>query len=74
MSLWAISLAEEHDKAFHWAQSGVKQATAGARGLHQERGRWEEDMSSVLSLSPDPDLLLGATSNILTHLQIEKGI
>ena len=53
---------------------GPQQATTGARGLHQERGRGEEAVSSILSLSPDPDLLLGATSNILTHLQVEKRV
>lgn len=51
---------------------GSQQATAGTRGLHQERGMGEEDVSSILSLSPNPDLLLGATSNTLTLLQVEK--
>ena len=74
VSLQAGSLAQETDKAFHWAQCG---ATAGhSWGMWAPPGEreGEEDTSSILSLSPDPDLLLGATSNILTHLQVEKRV
>jgi hypothetical protein len=72
--LRAGSLAEETDRAFHWAQCGATTGHSWAMWAPPGEREGEEDVSSLLSLSPDPDLLLGATSNILTHLQVEKRV